>query len=209
MGKFTKFTLPLKSLPKGTHHFEFVPDKKFFEDMESCDIHDASLKCDVEVKYNGDIYDVTFLITGEVTVQCDRCLEEMPWPIDASYHIEVRYGDTFADDSDELIEIPSNMNELNVAYMIYDTVSLAIPIKHVHPLGKCNRQMTAMLRKHRVASKNDDDAELENDLMAGIDDDDAGGDEEGGSAPSDPRWAALQDFAAESGGEADEAEYED
>ena len=60
-----------------------------------------------------------------------------------------------------------------------------------------------------MASKNDEDAELENDLMDGIDDDDAGGDEEGGSAPSDPRWAALQDFAAESGGEADEAEYED
>lgn len=192
MGKFTKFTLPLKSLPKGTHHFEFDLDKKFFEDMESSDIRDAALKCDVEVKYNGDIYDVSFHITGDVTILCDRCLDEMPWPIDAAYHIEVRYGDTFADDSDELIEIPSNMNELNVAYMIYDTVSLAVPIKHVHPQGKCNRQMTAMLHKHRVTDSSDDDA------LDDVDDIDNYGDD--AQAPTDPRWAALRDFNADNAG---------
>lgn len=192
MGKFSKFSLPLKSLPVGTHSFEFNPDKAFFENMESADIHDANLNCEVQVKYDGDVYDLHFHITGDVTVLCDRCLEEMSWPVDAVYHVEVKYGDDFTDDSDELIEIPSSVNDLNVAYMIYDTVSLAVPIKHVHPAGKCNRQMSALLHKHRVSDMNDEDAELEDELMDGIDND----------APSDgqatdPRWAALRDLASE------------
>lgn len=210
MGKFTKFSLPLKSLPVGTHTFQFIPDKQFFENMESADIRDANLVCDVTVKYDGEIYDLHFHITGEVTVQCDRCLEEMPWPIDAQYHIEVKYGDAFTDDSDELIKIPQSVNDLNVAYMIYDTVSLAVPIKHVHPMGKCNRQMSAILRKHRV-SREDEDAELEDELMEGIDsagdDNDSAESAESAARASDPRWAALRDLASDTPAESDGEDY--
>ena len=164
MGKFTAYNLPLKSLGAGTHTFEYHLDKQFFVNMESADIHDAALDVELKVVYNGDFYDLAFRITGEVVLICDRCLDDLHFPIDATYHIVVKYGDDYNDDSDEVLEIPASDPSLNVAYMIYDTVELAIPIKHVHPLGKCNRQMSAMLKKHR-ARANDEDADLENDLM--------------------------------------------
>ena len=69
------------------------------------------------------------------------------------YHISVRYGDEYNDESDDLLVIPEADNYLNTAYMIYDTVVLSIPIKHVHPMGKCNRQMSAMLKKHRATER--------------------------------------------------------
>lgn len=187
MGKFTEYKLPLKSLAKGRHEFTFRLGKKFFDDMESADVRDADIEVIVTADYNGDVYDLNFDVKGEVTVLCDRCLDEMPWPIEAGYHIMVKYGDTYRDDSDELLEIPDNVNDLNVAYMIYDTVSLAIPIKHVHPLGKCNRQMSAMLRKHRAGHRDDEDAELEDQLIDEMDSVDSGA-----SSPSDPRWDALR-----------------
>lgn len=201
MGKFTGYSLPLKTLAKGEHDFSFHLDKQFFVNMESQDVRDANLEAKVKVIYNGDVYDLSFSITGTVTVQCDRCLEEMPWPIEASYHIQVKYGDAYRDDSDELLEIPDTVNDLNVAYMIYDTVSLAIPIKHVHPMGKCNRQMTAMLRKHRVHNPDDEDAGLEDELMDEIDADADGADD---STATDPRWNALRDIAADSDSDGDE-----
>ncbi len=67
---------------------------------------------------------------------------------------------------------------------------LAIPIKHVHPLGKCNRQMSALLKRHRAGGG--EDAELQDSLLEGIDDDDAGSE-----APADPRWDALRGLAGE------------
>ncbi|MDE6249208.1 MAG: DUF177 domain-containing protein, partial [Paramuribaculum sp.] len=110
--------------------------------------------------------------------------------------INVKYGDDYRDDSDELMEIPESDAFLNVAYMIFDTVSLAIPIKHVHPLGKCNRQMSAILKKHRARpADSDEDTELQDQLMEEMDYMD------GDTAPSDPRWDGLKKLAGESDAE--------
>lgn len=188
MGKFSAYKLPLKSLSVGTHHFEYRLDKQFFVNMESTDVHNADLKVDLDVVYNGEYYTLAFNITGDVVLICDRCLDDLIQPIDASYNIVVKYGEDYNDDSDEVLEIPESDNTLNVSYMIYDTVVLAIPIKHVHPMGKCNRQMSAMLKKHR-AQISGEDAELEADLIDEIDNIDAESQEE---VPSDPRWDALR-----------------
>ena len=188
MGKYTAFKLPLKSLGVGTHEFEYHLDKQFFVNMESSDIHDADLNVALTVQYNGDIYNLDFHITGEVVLICDRCLDDLRFPIHATYHIVVKYGEDYNDDNDEVLEIPETDNTLNVAYMIKDTVELAIPMKHVHPLGKCNRQMSAMLKKHRATS-GDDDAELENELIDEIDNIDA---QSSAAGNSDPRWDALR-----------------
>lgn len=187
MGKFSTFKLPLKGLGVGTHDFEYHLDKQFFVNMESSDVRDADLNVRLVVKYNGDFYDLDFMIEGDVTLICDRCLDDLHFPISTSYHIVVKYGEDYNDDSDEVLEIPYSDSTLNVAYMLYDTVELAIPIKHVHPLGKCNRQMSALLKKHR-ATANDEDAELENELIDEMDSMPDSTDE----TPTDPRWDALR-----------------
>ena len=194
MGKFTAFKLPLKSLGVGTHEFDYKLDKQFFTNMESADVRDADLDVHLTVVYKGDFYDLTFAITGDVTLICDRCLDDLHFPIDASYHITVKYGDDYNDDSDEVLEIPESDATLNVAYMIYDTVVLSIPMKHVHPLGKCNRQMSAMLKKHR-AQAGDEDADLENELIDEIDNIDAGLSSE--PENTDPRWNALRKLSSD------------
>lgn len=188
MGKFSAFMLPLKGLSIGTHEFGYHLGKQFFADMESQDVRDADLNVAVTVKYDGELYTMDFAITGELTLICDRCLDELHWPIEASYKITVKYGDDYNDDSDEVLEIPVGDASLNVSYMIYDTVALAIPIKHVHPAGKCNRAMSAILKKHR-ARPGDEDADLENELLDEMDD---LADSEPNEPATDPRWDALR-----------------
>ena len=168
MGKFSAFMQPLKSLPVGTHTFRYKLGRQFFVDMESSDVRDADLDVILTVKYDGDVYALDF----------------------ANYRLTVKYGDDYNDDSDEVLEIPSGDAGINVAYMLYDTVTLAIPIKHVHPMGKCNRAMSAILKKHR-ARPTGDDADLEEELMEGIDD------EESESTATDPRWDALRKLSTE------------
>lgn len=185
VGKFSEFKLPLKSMPEGTETFEYRLDKTFFKNMESADIREADLTVTLTVVNRGGIYDLNFAIEGTVTLLCDRCLDDLIFPIEAGYHIAVKYGDDYNDESDELLEIPESDNFLNVAYMIYDTVTLAIPIKHVHPLGKCNRAMSAILKKHRARPIDDDeDQALEDELIDEMDD--------MGAQPTDPRWDELK-----------------
>lgn len=189
MGKFSQFKLPLKSLPKGTHEFEYHLDKQFFENMDSTDVRDADVDVHLTVTYANDVYTLEFSNVGKVVVPCDRCLDDLDIDINTDYKIKVKYGDAYRDDSDDLMEIPESDSYLNVAYMIFDTVSLAIPIKHVHPMGKCNRAMSSLLKKHRATDASDPDAELEDQL---IDEMDSMTDTSADQSATDPRWDALK-----------------
>lgn len=196
MGKFSAYKLPLKTLPHGSHTFDYKLQKQFFVDMESADIRDADIDVHVDVNYKGDLYEITLTVTGEITLICDRCLDDLQWPVDTTFHIFVKYGPDYNDDSDELLEIPESDAELNIAYMMYDTVALTIPIKHVHPLGKCNRAMSSLLKKHRATAHNleeDGDDEMIDEMIdevetAQMQPDSSDSDD----SPTDPRWDELK-----------------
>lgn len=184
-------------MPEGTEEFHYDLDKQFFVNMESADIRDAKIGVDLVVTHRNGVYDLAFSCDGSVTVACDRCLDDLELPIESAYHVMVKYGDSYKDDSDEFIEIPESDSYLNVAYMIFDTISLAIPIKHVHAPGKCNRAMSSLLKKHRTHDANDPDAELEEELIDEMESGQALADDTRQSeteVPTDPRWDALKNL---------------
>lgn len=194
MGKFSEFKLPLKTLPEGVNEYAFHLGKSFFVDMENEEIHDADIDVKLTVTRRHDSFDLQFHFTGTMTLLCTRCLDDLIFPVDTDYHVTVEFGDEYRDESDDLLIIPDSAPSLNVAFMIYDTMALSIPMKHVHPMGKCNRQMSALLRKHRGRA-DDEDAALEDELMEGIDDADDIPSQGNGT---DPRWDALRGLADKS-----------
>ena len=174
----------LKSMPKGLNNFEFALTKQFFANMENSEVRDADLAVNLRVDNAGEYYDFDFKVSGTLTIICDRCLDDLVIPVETDYHLVVKYGEEYNDESDEVLEIPESDSYINVAYMLYDTAMLAIPIKHVHPAGKCNKVMSQILRQHRV----DDDEGL----IEGLED---FGDEMADSqAAIDPRWEQLRNF---------------
>jgi uncharacterized metal-binding protein YceD (DUF177 family) len=192
MGKFTEYKLPLKSMPVGVEQFEYRLGKQFFVNMEDNDVRNADILVKLTVEHKNDCYDMQFAVTGTVTVACDRCLDDLDLPVDTTYHIIVKYGDDYSEYND-FLQIPESDSYLNVAYMIHDTVALAIPIKHVHPMGKCNRAMSALLKKHRATDGDDEeDALIQEQLideMERMANDDI--------TTTDARWDKLKDFNPE------------
>ncbi len=156
MGKFTDYKLMLKTLPIGQHAFSYHLDKQFFMNMENADVRDANIDVALSVKHSNDVYALQFHLTGSIIVACDRCLDDLELPIDATYDLIVKYGDDYDDSSDTILILPESDNYLNVAYMIHDTAVLAIPSRHVHPAGKCNRAMSALNKKYVVSTDEDD-----------------------------------------------------
>lgn len=165
MGKFSDYKLMLKSLPLGKHDFEYHLDKQFFTNMENQDVRDADVHVALTVNHSNDAYQLSFHLTGVLTVLCDRCLDELPLDLDATYDLTVKYGEDYDDESDNLLVIPESDNYLNVAYMIYDTAVLAIPPRHVHPQGKCNRAMSALNKKYLIKDTEEDAEDIDSDLL--------------------------------------------
>lgn len=160
MGKFTAYKVQLASLPEGKFEQDFVCDTAFFKNMENDVVSNADVNVHLDLEHRRGLYDLKFTLKGLVQVPCDRCLDPIDIDVDSTYNIKVEYGDTYDDASDDLLIIPSDNPYLNVAYMLYDTILLAIPMRHVHPLGKCNRAMAAALNKHKVRGGEDDDEEM-------------------------------------------------
>lgn len=152
MGKFTQYKVELASLADGKYEQDFVIDTEFFKNMENYDIISSDVKVHLDLVKKNDTYDCTFHCKGMLQIPCDRCLDALDHEVDATYHVVVKYGDRYDDGADNILTIPYSDRYLNAAYMLYDTVLLTIPLRHVHPLGKCNRQMQAALNRHRAST---------------------------------------------------------
>lgn len=174
-------------MTRGTQNYEYTLDSEFFRNMESDEILKGNVKITLTVNCKGDYYELDFTLRGTIYIPCDRCLDEMEHNVDTTYHLCVKYGDCYNDENDELLIIPESEVYLNIAYMVYDTVALTIPLKHIHPVGKCNKGMTQHLRLHVATQSTEDMEGFE--LDDEIEDSDY---ERNNNTQVDPRWEALR-----------------
>lgn len=150
-------------MPEGKHSQEFECDTEFFKNMENTEVSHANVHVHLDIEKKHDAYDMSFHCKGSIDIPCDRCLDPMTLPVDTLYHIKVKYGDEYNDESDDILVIPWNDTYLNVAYLLYDTIMLTIPLRHVHAAGECNKAMANVLSKHNATIDMEADSESEED----------------------------------------------
>ncbi len=170
MGKFSKYKVQLASLADGRYEQDFVCDTDFFRNMENADVVDADVAVHLDLEKKNDAYRFRFECKGVMHIPCDRCLDPMEHDVDATYGLTVKYGEEYDDVSDDLLVIPYSDAYLNVAYMLYDTIMLTIPLRHVHAPGQCNRAMAAVLHKHHANDHETDDELGDIDIDENLDD---------------------------------------
>ena len=184
MGKFELYTIDLKNLTPGTHDFEYLLENKFFVDIDGNEVQKGHVHVQLAVKKSSMAFELNFQIVGTVIIPCDRCLDDMELPIETQDKLIVKFGKEYAEESDEIVIVPEEEGTINVAWFMYEFIALAIPIKHVHAAGKCNKAMAAKLRQHTAISRDDLAEPLDEGQEEASDEQDAG--------VSDPRWDALK-----------------
>lgn len=166
----------------GKSEFEYHLDNDFFGMIGEEEIQKGDIKCKVTVAKTSKQSELNFELEGKVVVECDRCLEEMDQPIKTTGHLIVRFGKEFKDDGDDIVIIPEEQGFINISWFLYEFITLAIPIKHVHPYGLCNKNMSKKLREHLAVDAED----VDNGDFAEEDE------ESNDNVATDPRWDALK-----------------
>ena len=138
-----KFIIPLNGLTAGKNEFFLHAGKEFFDSFENEEIFDADLQIRVLVEKSGRYIGVDCYIEGEVTVECDRCLDMLDMPIDTQVRLSVKFGDEQASelgqDADrEVIFVKEDEAELDMSQIVYDYACLALPMQRTHGPGGCN-----------------------------------------------------------------------
>ena len=164
--------------------YEFELTNQFFTDLDAPEIQKGHLHCSLTVKKGTGVYTLNFHTEGVVVVLCDRCLDEMEQLITSDDTLKVKLGLAFSDE-DDIVIVPEEDGYINVAWFIYEFIALAIPMKHVHAPGKCNKGMMGKLSEHLRVMEGDEDAE---DFTA----DDSFIAETSERDEIDPRWNELK-----------------
>jgi uncharacterized metal-binding protein YceD (DUF177 family) len=187
LGKFDLYKVDLKGMQQDVRKYEYLLDNLFFANIGGEDVQKGKINVSLTVDKKESMYHFTFQINGTVAISCDRCLDDMDYPIETSARLFVKFGKDYAEESDEIVVVPETEGFINIAWFLYEFVALAIPIKHVHAPGKCNKQMSSKLKKHTAKPADGDsfDEDAEDIIVT---------DEEDTEESSDPRWDALKEL---------------
>lgn len=185
MGKFDQYKIQLKDFGNTEQVFDYLLDNEYFAKINSPEVQQGTLNAIVKVVKKNTLYNLLISIKGKVLISCDRCLDDMEQPIESEDVIKVKLGDSYSEEGDVVI-IPENEGEINVAWFLYELIVLNIPLKHVHPTGECNKEMVGKLKKYLTRQKDDDEE------MDDFDEDNTDIDDD--NIKTDPRWDGLKNI---------------
>lgn len=168
-----RFKIDFRDLTEGEITQSWNLDDSFFNALDEQEIKHGQLTATLRVKKKAAGFLLEIHANGIVEIPCDRCLAPMTQPIEAQDVIEVKLGEDFDDDGDRII-LPEDAPILDVAWNLYETIALAIPIFHTHPEGECAEDISQYLVGDDEPESDDSDGNASD------------------SHPTDTRWDALR-----------------
>lgn len=170
----SEYDIAFKGLAEGLHTYDYQIGERFFEHFEERLVDKGDVWVKVTFEKRSTLIKLHLKIGGSLVLTCDRCLEEYNQPITNEAELFVKFGEKEFEEGDNVIWILPEEYKINLAQIIYEYVSLSIPLRHVHPKDEngereCNRDMVKKLKEYTRASKAQDH-------------------------PGDPRWNALKNL---------------
>ena len=150
-----EFNIPFKGLSIGNHSYNYKIDNQFFESFEYFESERGNLIVHLDLVKESNLMDLHFHLKGNVTMQCDRCLNTFSIPVEGDFRLVVKFGDHFEEESDEVIVLPTTENRLDVNQLIFEYINLLLPLQKVHKdIKDCDPEMIKKLELHQK-SEND------------------------------------------------------
>ncbi len=171
MGSLEFLRVDLKGLKEEELSLDFNLDNTYFEALDNAEVKKGSLHVSVSIRKASGFFDVQIHTVGTLIIPCDRCLDDMEQPVGTDNRLEVKFGSENSEE-DDIMVVDEKEGILDLAWYIYESVVLAIPIRHVHAPGKCNTAMTEALEELSADRSSDEESDQ----------------------PVDPRWSKLKDI---------------
>ncbi len=127
------YVISFRGLKEGKHQFEYKIDNKFFEVYQYEDILDADIQVHLEFIKKSTLLELNFNIEGKVKVACDITNEIYKQPIKGDLDLKVKFGDEYDNEYENILIIPHEVYEIDIAQYIYEVIVLALPSKRIHP----------------------------------------------------------------------------
>jgi uncharacterized metal-binding protein YceD (DUF177 family) len=138
------FDIDIYKLTDGNHEFDFEFDSRFFDLFEDSIIKNGAGEVKVLLDKTASMLLLTFKLDAEIELTCDRSLDLFMHQVKESNDVRLKYGDHWEELNDDLILIPVNTQKVDVAQFVYEFLTLAIPMKKLHPKFQDEEEFISM-----------------------------------------------------------------
>ena len=158
-----RILIDLAAMAKSGSTAGFSLDDAFFGALDQDELTGGQIvvEAGVRQKYS-DVYEVRCHIEGEVRTPCDRCLEDVTYPVCLVETLKVfPEGEAPADD-DMARECAGRNPMLDLAWDVYEAIVLSLPMQRVHNAGDCGDSVPDIYL--RESDDDDDDMDDMDDM---------------------------------------------
>ena len=149
----SEYIIRLSGITQDTHRFEFAVKDDFFESIEFGEIRRGNLAVVVDMVKEESMLVLDFKITGTVNIMCDRCSDLYDQKIDGKNRLIVKFGESALQNTDDILIVQRDENEISIASYIYEFIHLLLPQRRVHSDGECNSEVMKKLEELNMANK--------------------------------------------------------
>lgn len=150
--------------------YNFSVSNPFFEEFEESTLKEGDIEVVVNVeRASSNTFPTVIESKGTVKTLCDRCLNEIDYPVESRLDFVIKLSEQAKDDEDEIVYVAAQEAVFHAKQHIYDSIYLSLPIRKV-----CETAINKTNCDEKVIEK----LEGKNNDETGI----------------DPRWNKLKDL---------------
>lgn len=160
MKDLKQFNIPFVGLKLGKHSFQYQIEQTFFTYFDFQEFENADLQVTLQFTKKPTLLELEFQVSGTVNVICDVSLEPFDMKLEDAFSMVVKFGEEFNDDNEDILILPHEAYQINVAQYIYELIVLALPTKKVHPQvldGSLETPAMKKLKELEIKEKNTTD----------------------------------------------------
>lgn len=161
-----QYTIQFSGLAIGRHEFDFQVDERFFAAFEQGMIEKGQLQVHLVLDKSSQMLSLEFQLQGTVDVDCDRCAQTWPFPVNTTNKLIIRMSDSEeVDDDPDILYMSRSEYQFNASQHLYEYIATAIPF-HTIPCeitgntGLCDldvlNRLQAMQTEHKEENSNPD-----------------------------------------------------
>ena len=128
-----KFNINIYNLKNGQHEYLFDVDDSFFSLFENSILSKGKATVKVLLDKTETFITSHFDIEGVYELTCDRSLENFMQPFTSNNEMIFKYGEEYKELDDEIVIIEKSTQSINIAQLIYEYISITVPMKKIHP----------------------------------------------------------------------------
>jgi uncharacterized metal-binding protein YceD (DUF177 family) len=127
------FDIAFRGLALGQHEFQYDLNDTFFTLFEYSEYRGLRGTTELKMLKSETVLDLELHFAGSIEAPCDITNEMYTQELKNSFVMQIKFGDEYNDENEELLILPHGNYQFNAAQMIYELVVLSIPSKLLGP----------------------------------------------------------------------------